>query len=63
MTVEDLNRFACADCANEQDAMTRPCDRCGSHKVVLISVLELFGPDWRNMVPNRREVKSAGEQE
>jgi hypothetical protein len=45
----EQKRFACSDCGHEQDSMTRPCDECGSVRVVTIAVLEsLAGPNWRD---------------
>jgi hypothetical protein len=46
--MRDLN-FVCAECDNEQDSMDRNCDKCGSVRVVQVSVIEqLFGNDWRS---------------
>lgn len=40
--------YACSDCGHEQDSMLRPCDQCGSIKVVTIEVLTaFFGESWK----------------
>jgi len=41
--------FVCAECGNEQDSMDRVCDKCGSVRVILISVAQqMFGENWRD---------------
>ena len=41
-------KYVCGACGYEQDEMDRPCDSCGSIRVVLIKVIEdLLGSDWR----------------
>ncbi len=38
----------CSECGHEQASMD-PCKKCGSVRVVLVSVVrELCGEDWRN---------------
>lgn len=48
------NSCACASCGHEQCTMD-PCEKCGSVRTVLISVLEeTFGADWReNFAPEK----------
>jgi hypothetical protein len=44
-----MNNYACSECGNEQDSMYRPCDKCGSYRVVLVSFIEQhFGKNWRD---------------
>jgi predicted nucleic acid-binding Zn ribbon protein len=43
------HQYVCSKCGHEQDSMDRPCDACGSVRVVLVSVIaELFGSAWRS---------------
>jgi len=54
--VEKLNdkkinekKWVCADCGDEYAEDTVPCAKCGSNRVVLISVIEeMLGPNWRS---------------
>jgi len=39
--------YVCADCGHHQDSMSRPCDKCSSLRVMLVSVVkQLFGDDY-----------------
>jgi hypothetical protein len=64
------NDYACADCGTEKDTMKGTCDKCGSVRIILISVIEEhFGKDWRDnfepnpdpATPDHPEVKAAEE--
>ena len=42
--------YVCGDCGHEQSSMSKPCENCGSVKVVLISIIEQeLGPNWREL--------------
>lgn len=44
-------KWACGECGNEQHNEHR-CDKCGSIRVVLRSVLvDLLGEDWKSSFP------------
>ena len=40
-------KYVCADCGNHQDEFHASCERCGSRRLVAVSVAkELFGEDY-----------------
>jgi len=45
--MSEEKKWACADCGTSAPD-SKPCSKCGSVRVVLISVLvDTFGEDWR----------------
>ena len=43
--------YVCNECGHEQNSMGRPCERCGSIRVVSAEVLRnLVGSDWRTKI-------------
>ena len=66
----EKNDYACADCGTETDTMKGTCRKCGSVRLVLISVIEeVAGPNWRDkleqnpnpLTPDHPEIKAAEE--
>ena len=66
----EKNDYVCADCGTEKDTMKGTCDKCGSVRIVLISVIEgIAGPNWRDnfepnpdpVTPDHPEAKAAEE--
>lgn len=55
------SKYACADCGAFADSMD-PCRKCGSVRVVLVSVLEsALGPHWHKAFEDPEPAELAGE--